>query len=178
MHLLLLLAVVRLARIYAFVPPPCFTSFFSSSRPPYTAPNLATPAVTSHHSLISDRRLLFGSGGSTCNSNIFPLHCTRKTTSRSLALSDNSTTSSSSSSSSSGNSSVGRRIEATALAETIPLDVTVPVGEYQITRPRWYNKAEAAVIVLLVQRLRLLDVRGVEHMLEATEAFREVDPVS
>lgn len=49
---------------------------------------------------------------------------------------------------------------------------------YQISRPRWYNKAEAAIIVLLVQRLRMLDVRGVEHMLEATDAYREQDPVS
>lgn len=65
------------------------------------------------------------------------------------------------------------RIDATALAES-----KKPVGAYQITRPRWYNKAEAAVIVLLVQRLRLLDVRGVEHMLEATDDFRKQDPVS
>lgn len=64
------------------------------------------------------------------------------------------------------------RIDATALAES-----KKPVGAYQITRPRWYNKAEAAVIVLLVQRLRLLDVRGVEHMLEATDDFRKQDPV-
>lgn len=64
-------------------------------------------------------------------------------------------------------------IDATSLAES-----KKPVGAYQITRPRWYNKAEAAVIVLLVQRLRLLDVRGVEHMLEATDDFRKQDPVS
>ena len=64
------------------------------------------------------------------------------------------------------------RIDAMALAES-----KKPVGAYQITRPRWYNKAEAAVIVLLVQRLRLLDVRGVEHMLEATDDFRKEDPV-
>ena len=64
------------------------------------------------------------------------------------------------------------RIDATAIAES-----KKPVGAYQITRPRWYNKAEAAVIVLLVQRLRLLDVRGVEHMLEATDDFRKQDPV-
>lgn len=51
-------------------------------------------------------------------------------------------------------------------------------GTYQITRPRWYSKTEAAIIVLLVKKLRLLDVRGVENMLETTEAFRKEDPVS
>lgn len=67
----------------------------------------------------------------------------------------------------------GSLIDATALAES-----KTAVGAYQITRPRWYNRAEAAVIVLLVQELRLLDVRGVEHMLEATDAFRKQDAVS
>ncbi|CAM9163518.1 unnamed protein product, partial [Ascophyllum nodosum] len=63
------------------------------------------------------------------------------------------------------------RANTTALAES-----KTPAGAYQITRPRWYNKAEVAIILLLVQRLRLLDVRGVEHMLEATEDFRKQDP--
>lgn len=69
-------------------------------------------------------------------------------------------------------------IDATFLAERIPLESTTPASNYQITRPRWYNKNEAGIIVLLVQRLRLLDVRGVEHMLEAVDAYREVDTVS
>lgn len=66
-----------------------------------------------------------------------------------------------------------RTIDATSLAER-----NMSASPYQIARPRWYNKAEAAVIVLLVQRLRLVDVRGVEHMLETTDAFRKQDPVS
>lgn len=52
------------------------------------------------------------------------------------------------------------------------------VGFYQITRPRWYNKAEATIIVLLVQRLQLLDARGVEHMLESVPNYRNANPVS
>lgn len=71
------------------------------------------------------------------------------------------------------------RINATALAKSIPSGgKTTAVGPRQINRPRWYNKAEATIIVLLVHRLRLLDVRGVEHMLEATEDFRKEEPVS
>lgn len=41
------------------------------------------------------------------------------------------------------------RIDAAALAET-----KRAVGAYQVTRPRWYNKAEAAIILLLVQRYK------------------------
>ena len=39
------------------------------------------------------------------------------------------------------------RANTTALAES-----KTPAGAYQITRPRWYNKAEVAIILLLVQR--------------------------
>lgn len=71
------------------------------------------------------------------------------------------------------------RIDATALAKSIPSGgKTTAVGPRQINRPRWYNKAEATIIVLLVHRLRLLDIRGVEHMLETTEDFRKEEPVS
>lgn len=48
---------------------------------------------------------------------------------------------------------------------------------YQITRPRWYNKAEVAIIVLLCQRLRMIDLKGVEHMLDAAPKFAKEDPV-
>ncbi|CAM9696131.1 unnamed protein product, partial [Ectocarpus sp. 12 AP-2014] len=47
---------------------------------------------------------------------------------------------------------------------------------YQITRPRWYNKAEVAIIVLLCQRLRMIDLKGVEHMLDAAPKFAKEDP--
>lgn len=39
------------------------------------------------------------------------------------------------------------RVDATVLAES-----KTPAGAYQITRPRWYSKAEVAIILLLVQR--------------------------
>lgn len=69
-------------------------------------------------------------------------------------------------------------VKPTTLAEITSNNATAKGGDYrQIARPRWYNKAEAAVIVLLVQRLRLLDARGVEHMLESTDGYRKVNPV-
>lgn len=66
-----------------------------------------------------------------------------------------------------------QRIDATALAES-----KKPAGAYQITRPRWYNKSEVAIIVLLCQRLRMVDLKGVEHMLDAQKGFSKQDPVS
>ncbi|CAM9883799.1 unnamed protein product [Scytosiphon promiscuus] len=63
------------------------------------------------------------------------------------------------------------RIDFTALAER-----KEPASAYQITRPRWYNKAEVAIIVLLCQRLQMLDLKGVEHMLDAASAFAKEDP--
>lgn len=66
-----------------------------------------------------------------------------------------------------------RRVDSTALAET-----KKPAGAYQIKRPRWYNKSEVAIIVLLCQRLRMIDLKGVEHMLDAQKAFAKQDPVS
>lgn len=66
-----------------------------------------------------------------------------------------------------------RRVDATALAES-----KKPASAYQITRPRWYNKSEVAIIVLLCQRLRIIDLKGVEHMLDAQKAFSKQNPVS
>lgn len=65
------------------------------------------------------------------------------------------------------------RVDVTTLAER-----KEPDRDYQITRPRWYNKAEVAIIVLLCQRLRMLDLKGVEHMLDAASAFAKENPVS
>lgn len=88
------------------------------------------------------------------------------------------------------NSSIGESLypgdEAPLLAinETLSVDVSTlaerkqPPSPYQITRPRWYNKHEVAIIVLLCQRLRMLDLKGVERMLDAQKAFSKEDPVS
>lgn len=65
------------------------------------------------------------------------------------------------------------RLDATTLAES-----NKPPSPYQITRPRWYNKNEVAIIVLLCQRLNMLDLKGVEHMLDAHKKFAKEDPVS
>lgn len=65
------------------------------------------------------------------------------------------------------------RANATTLAES-----KKPPSPYQITRPRWYNKNEVAIIVLLCQRLNMLDLKGVEHMLDAQKKFAKEDPVS
>lgn len=65
------------------------------------------------------------------------------------------------------------RVDATTLAER-----KKSPSPYQITRPRWYNKNEVAIIVLLCQRLNMLDLKGVEHMLDAQKNFAKQDPVS
>lgn len=70
------------------------------------------------------------------------------------------------------------RIGTMSLVESSFSERNSSVDTYQITRPRWYNKAEATIIVLLVQRLQLLDARGVEHMLESTQDYRKSNPVS
>ncbi len=88
------------------------------------------------------------------------------------------------------NSSIGESLypgdEAPLLAinETLRVDVSTlaerkqPPSPYQITRPRWYNKAEVAIIVLLCQRLRMLDLKGVERMLDDQKSFSKEAPVS
>eukprot|EP00752_Nemacystus_decipiens_P010673 g9504.t1 len=63
------------------------------------------------------------------------------------------------------------RVDATTLAES----KTSP-SPFQIQRPRWYNKNEVAIIVLLCQRLNMLDLKGVEHMLDAQKTFAKQDP--
>lgn len=65
------------------------------------------------------------------------------------------------------------RVDATILAES-----KKSPSPFQIQRPRWYNKNEVAIIVLLVQRLNMLDLKGVEHMLDAQKTFAKQDPVS
>lgn len=71
-----------------------------------------------------------------------------------------------------------------AINETLRVDVNTlaerkqPPSPYQITRPRWYSKKEVAIIVLLCQRLRMLDLKGVERMLDAQKSFSKEDPVS
>lgn len=65
------------------------------------------------------------------------------------------------------------RVDATSLAESKKSPTS-----FQIQRPRWYNKNEVAIIVLLCQRLNMLDLKGVEHMLDAQKKFAEQDPVS
>lgn len=65
------------------------------------------------------------------------------------------------------------RVDATTLAET-----KKSPSPFQIQRPRWYNKNEVAIIVLLCQRLNMLDLKGVEHMLDAQKTFAKEDPVS
>ncbi|CAM9212190.1 unnamed protein product [Ectocarpus fasciculatus] len=61
-------------------------------------------------------------------------------------------------------------------ATSLAAPVNNSASAYQITRPRWYNKAEVAIIVLLCQRLRMLDLKGVEHMLDAAPKFAKEDP--
>lgn len=70
-------------------------------------------------------------------------------------------------------SNVTLRVDATALAES-----KKSPSPFQIQRPRWYNKNEVAIIVLLCQRLNMLDLKGVEHMLDAQKNFAKEDPVS
>lgn len=72
----------------------------------------------------------------------------------------------------------GSRVGPTDLSEDVLANRNMTVHAYQITRPRWYNRAEATIIVLLVKRLQMLDVRGVEHMLESAQGYRKADPVS
>lgn len=64
-------------------------------------------------------------------------------------------------------------VDATALAES-----KQSPSPFQIQRPRWYNKNEVAIIVLLCQRLNMLDLKGVEHMLDAQKNYAKEDPVS
>lgn len=64
------------------------------------------------------------------------------------------------------------RVDATTLAES-----KKSPSPFQIQRPRWYNKNEVAIIVLLCQRLNMLDLKGVEHMLDAQKNFAKQDPV-
>eukprot|EP00903_Cladosiphon_okamuranus_P010722 g10134.t1 len=62
-------------------------------------------------------------------------------------------------------------VDATTLAES-----KQSPSPFQIQRPRWYNKNEVAIIVLLCKRLNMLDLKGVEHMLDAQKNFAKQDP--
>lgn len=108
---------------------------------------------------------------------------TRRSSSNSQAASDSTAAvvssngnNNSSTLSSIDNNNASSLVDATALAESFPSDAA-NAGDYQINRPRWYNQNEAAVIVLLVYKLRLLDARSVEHMLEEVSAYRKINPV-